>query len=292
MGFKTFFNNLRYLFRYNLKEMSNYPNNTAATINNLRYELADELPNLKRPYIKSIYKTIEDLIEFKRSIARYGDGEFNLILGNSIPFQEYDEALSERLKEILISNDENICVAINRAYFGSLEGILRVNKLFVRSWNEKYRDLISKYLDFDKTYHEASITQVYMGYDETFDFENYYNNIRQIWENRDIFIIKGAGITDKFAFDVFDNAKTIEHIEAPSKNAYSKYEEILKNVMKVSKDKLVLIILGPTATVLAYDLAQLGYQALDIGHLAKDYDAYKNKIVKNTDNILGFFQPD
>lgn len=39
----------------------------------------------------------------------------------------------------------------------------------------------------------------------------------------------------------------------------------------------MIVVLGPTATVLAYDLAKAGYQALDIGHLGKAYDWLKRK---------------
>lgn len=42
----------------------------------------------------------------------------------------------------------------------------------------------------------------------------------------------------------------------------------------MSKNSLVCISLGPTATVLAYDLAQRGYQALDIGQLDNEYEWY------------------
>ena len=33
------------------------------------------------------------------------------------------------------------------------------------------------------------------------------------------------------------------------------------------KSVLFLVALGPTATVLAYDLSKIGYQAIDIGHI-------------------------
>ena len=38
------------------------------------------------------------------------------------------------------------------------------------------------------------------------------------------------------------------------------------------KDKLFLLALGPTATVLAYDLCKMGYQAVDIGHIDLEYE--------------------
>ena len=40
------------------------------------------------------------------------------------------------------------------------------------------------------------------------------------------------------------------------------------------KDSLFALALGPTATVLAYDLSLQGYQALDLGHIVKSYDLY------------------
>ena len=38
---------------------------------------------------------------------------------------------------------------------------------------------------------------------------------------------------------------------------------------------MFLIALGPTATILAYDLYKLGYQALDIGHVDLEYEWMK-----------------
>ena len=76
-------------------------------------------------------------------------------------------------------------------------------------------------------------------------------------------------------------------------NAYNQYNEILLQAQSISKNKLILIILGPTATILAYDLSKLGYRALDIGHLAKDYNAWKMKLQTNDIKVVqNFFAPD
>ena len=40
------------------------------------------------------------------------------------------------------------------------------------------------------------------------------------------------------------------------------------------KKRLILIALGPTASILAYDLYKLGYQAIDIGHIDLEYEWY------------------
>lgn len=70
----------------------------------------------------------------------------------------------------------------------------------------------------------------------------------------------------------------MEYYEAPNKNAFESYTAILGDLIKYKKDVTFLIILGPTATVLAYDLTVHGYRALDIGHVGKDYTFFKRGI--------------
>ena len=58
-----------------------------------------------------------------------------------------------------------------------------------------------------------------------------------------------------------------------------------------SKNVLFLLALGPTAMVLSFNLANLGYQALDLGHMdlqyeylrreAKGKNIYKESIIMN-----------
>jgi hypothetical protein len=63
---------------------------------------------------------------------------------------------------------------------------------------------------------------------------------------------------------------------APNREAFEKYDMILEKVKMYSTEKyLILLALGPTATILAYDLAKLGYQAIDIGHIDIEYEWYR-----------------
>ena len=54
---------------------------------------------------------------------------------------------------------------------------------------------------------------------------------------------------------MFDNANSVERIICPSKNAYSKINEIQLLIERHAENKLVLLILGITAKVLAYRLS-------------------------------------
>jgi hypothetical protein len=69
---------------------------------------------LKSIKIMSKETTIKELLENKKSIARFGDGEFKIIFGRNIWFQRYNETLKKRLLDILKSNKSNLLVGIVR----------------------------------------------------------------------------------------------------------------------------------------------------------------------------------
>ena len=77
--------------------------------------------------------------------------------------------------------------------------------------------------------------------------------------------------------DLFDGAKSVKRILGPSNQGFSKYNELLNEIKKQDKNSLILLALGPTASVLPYDLCDLGYQAIDIGNIDTEYEWFKMK---------------
>ena len=89
--------------------------------------------------------------------------------------------------------------------------------------------------------------------------------------------------------DLFDNVKSIKRILCPIVNAFNIYEKILQEALKIKKNKLILLALGPTASVLAYDLYHAGYQVLDIGHMDIEYEWFlrnATQAIKSHINML------
>lgn len=72
--------------------------------------------------------------------------------------------------------------------------------------------------------------------------------------------------------DLFAQAKLVQRIIAPSKNAFTKYEEILSKIEQYAQGKLVLIMLGPIVKLLVEDLSWIGIQAIDLGHIDSEYE--------------------
>ena len=246
----------------------------------------------KFPKVKNVQQTIQELINSDKSIIRFGDGELKLIEGNDIPFQKSTKQLSDRLREILSSDNKNILIGLPFFIYSSKENLQKIPKEFWTINGKKFRHTISNYINVDSIYYASELTIVYSAY-KIFNISNYFLDLQKIWQDKNITIICGITVFDKIDYNIFENANSIEYLYAPSTNAFDKYDEILKSCLEIDKKRLLITILGPTAKVLVYDLVKNGYRALDLGHIAKAYDWYrKEKDTLQMKDAIEFFNPD
>lgn len=244
---------------------------------NYLYEAAARLKNrdIRVPKVNSVEKTYEKIISDRCSISRFGDGEFEIILGNAKDvYQHNNVQLARRLKDILTSNLLNHIVALADDY-GEMEGLREENKNTIRKYmTEEKREKHYALLDMEKEYYNAYISRPYVIYplDDVKKAKKRFDDLKRIWDKQSILFIEGNKTRMGVGNDLFNNAEKIERIIAPNENAFDVYDEIYDAALMYGKNKLILIALGPTATVLAYDLAKAGYWALDIGHLDLEYE--------------------
>ncbi len=283
-----FAKNLIRLFKFDLKSFHKTIRRYAdldLMMDNLKYEIADEIRDMKLPKVLSQMDSVKEIIKTKKSVARFGDGEFNLILGNAIGFQEFDPVLQARLKEILTTKDKSMLIGISNR-FGRLDDVDANVRTYWRGFLGRYRKDIYALLDFDRTYIDTCMTAHAIEVDDhttpevKAESEAYYNEVRKIWDGQDITVIKGAD-NEKFTHDIYDNAKSVSYIYGPKEHAFREYDRIFAEARQLPKDRLIIIVLGPTAKLLAYDLNKLGYRALDLEHMAKAYEWLKTR-----DNIV------
>lgn len=236
---------------------------------------------LTRYKIASPEETIEKIVSENKSISRYGDGEFDFIYKKGMNYQKYDEKLAKRLEEVLKSNEKDLLIGIpnivNIEYVNEYTGFAVE---FWPKWLNEYKFKLLRILDRRKQYYSASITRFYLDYKDKSNKSEYVKKIKQIWDNKDVVIIEGTQSRLGVGNDLFDNMKSIQRIICPPENAFDKYKEILEEALKIDKDKLILLALGPTATVLAYDLYKAGYRAIDIGHIDIEYEWFLRKATK------------
>lgn len=243
------------------------------------------------PNIISIDNTLDLIKENKLSICRYGDGEFKIMDGDKIFFQEDSEDLAVRLKEVIKSDRDDILICIptfldRRHKKEKIDIPLTKEEKKRRKNATKYMDNIVadrrqlwySYFNMQKEYGNSLVSRFYAGVYDDEKSERWINKWKNIWKGRNLLIVEGEKTRLGVGNDLFDGAAGIRRILAPAIGAYSTYDKIIEAVKKEYKEgDLILIALGPTATVLAYDLALEGMQALDIGHIDVEYEWFLRK---------------
>jgi len=244
--------------------------------------------------VLSIDETLDKIINDKCSISRFGDGEFLYIIDKlNLPFQRQELSLRARLIEVLKAEDPNILVGLPIGYH-SLNNLKKSSQRTWRSQISWIYPRLSRYIDKKKTYYNSSITRPYFDFENKDGCKNYFDKLMMIWNNREIILVEGEKSRLGVGNNLFDNAKNVKRILAPHHHAFTKYDEIINQVLCQDKSKLVLIALGPSATAMSYDLAQMGFQAIDIGNIDIEYEWYIRKTLtkikipgKYTSEVVG-----
>ncbi len=223
------------------------------------------------------FDSIQYIIEHRCSVSRYGDGELAMIYGKNIGFQKASIELVNRLKHVLqITDAPNHIIGIPY-YLKNVDGTVVLTRTFWGDFVCEYGKLIRPYLSEKRTYIDTQISRFYIEYHDYDRSTRQLEMLRKIWDGREVVIVEGTQSRTGVGNDLYDNAKSLRRILGYSTNGFSHYDEMLKAItshVNPEDGKLILLSYGPTATILAYDLAKLGYQAVDIGHLDIEYEWY------------------
>lgn len=183
------------------------------------------------------------------SLARYGDGEFKLCAGGTgIKSQVGHPELSRRLREIL--KDSGAC----------LVGIPNIHSDTPKSEFWRKYELASRFLTPDRRYCSSFVTRPDSA--PWIDTPTYWAAVETLWVDQDVTLVRGSE-KSLTALDL-RGARSVTEIVAPRQHAWVDYAQLLE---RVGRPKRALLCLGPTATVMAVDLAAVGVHAVDLGHI-------------------------
>ena len=252
-----------------------------------RYRWLVVHPKARRQFQKlkilDSFESIQYIIDHRCSVSRYGDGELSFFWGIKEGYQEVDEKLVVQLKQVLQANDAPNHIVGVPYYLKNVDGTVGVTRTFWGDFVCKYGKLLLPYLSDKRIYVDTQISRFYIEYHDRDRSTRQLNLLKKIWDGRDVVIVEGAQSRTGVGNDLYDNAKSLQRILGYSTNGFSHYDEMLQAIIShvsPKEGKLILLSYGPTATILAYDLAKLGYQAVDIGHLDIEYEWYLNAETK------------
>lgn len=248
------------------------------------YYLRNTKPRLR---IMSSEQSIDYIEKTDCSVARFGEGEFELILGSKYEsaqgvsgFQNRNPKLIESLKDVLSSQDPNLLICIPYA-LNNIWGRTKESRNFWYYWGERddqrkrITDLIRSYHGARKIFGDTQISRPYIAWKTKKKANIMFPRLKRLWEDKDIIIVEGIKTRLGVGNDLFGGAKSIKRILGPATNAFDHFDEILAKIVAVHTNEMVILALGPTATILAAKLSNKGIRAIDIGHLDIEYEWYQ-----------------
>lgn len=204
-------------------------------------------------------------------------------------FQSVSNKLVDALSKTLKTNDKKLLICIS-PYFGKKKNLKKLAPGAYSYWSSyrkstRFKDvleLIKSKTSNKYVFGNAAITRPYIDIQNREYAEKIFNQFKELWKNKDIIIVEGSKTRLGVGNDLFSNVNSIKRVIAPAENAFEKIGEIQKEVEKNYNGELILLALGPAATVLAKDFALNNMQALDIGHIDIEYEWFLSGVTEKT----------
>lgn len=208
----------------------------------------------------------------KKSLIRFGDGEFGIYRGKDIHYQKWSRELQNAFEEMKkdYENDHDGCpflLAMPRRFMTVNGFQLARKRVFVSSWAESR-------LDFKRNFRHD------IPYGDAFLFEKNNKEIySEIWKNaacpENVIFIHNNPVFAEYFGNTYN--KSVAFVRCPAKDAFSNVGELEEKVLRVvaenswSKGEVMLTIsAGPAGKVLAYRLSKRGFWCVDAGHCWDD----------------------
>ncbi|MCC4382406.1 SP_1767 family glycosyltransferase [Limosilactobacillus reuteri] len=226
--------------------------------------------------VKDVSESLDLILDNRKSVVRFGDGEFDLIRGDSIPYQNYEPELAKRLKKIILrGNFNNTLVCLPDVFKGLNRYNHYAEDFYKSSFFPKNGHFLKEIAQTNNWYGSTFISRPYIDLVDKSKSAETFTKLKQLWQGRDLLIVEGALTRSGVGNDLFAGAKSIKRILCPAKDSYQQIDQIEQAIRTNAENRLILLMLGPTAKVIVDDLQDLSNQMIDIGHIDSEYEWFK-----------------
>ena len=178
------------------------------------------------------WQTLDYLHEHLCSLSRFGDGEFGVIWGWGNGFQQVDVELAKRLKEVLAATDVPNHMNAVPYPLKNWHGLYNPHGMWP-GFTAFYIDKLRSIIDPKRLYLNTQVTRFYFERKDKSRCGEHLQRLRSLWSDKDIVIVEGCQTRSGIGNDLYDNAHSVKRILAPATNAFSRYDQILKAVIKM-----------------------------------------------------------
>lgn len=229
---------------------------------------------LKQLRIMSIEDTVNYIVQNKCSCTRYGDGEFLVMSGRGNKFQKRNESLAKRLIEVFQNQNDKLLICMP-SFLTDVSPFVINSQLTGLGFTHSYlKSSIIPFVPTNILYGDSLFTRFYMNQRNKKKVKYFIPLLKKLWNKENLLIVEGKYSRLGVGNNLFDNAKSIKRILCPQENAFDSYDKIQESVLTHYHGELVILAIGMTATVLAYDLTKQGIRTLDLGHIDVEFEWY------------------
>lgn len=231
----------------------------------------EPLPRVLSMYDSALYLTLTN-----KSLARFGDYDIEILSDRPVYFQKPSDSLKEALSYVFTHYLPDLDLGLSDVFSGYSE--LAHNIINDWTGDRLQEDIrwMKENANYSRYYLSTLLTTPYVYSRKSYcnNIDQIYDLLRSVWKDKDLIILRGNN-GQVYEYDVYDTSRSQKIHLAPRYNAWDEYEGIKAKLLEEDPSALYILAAGPISKVLAYDLAKEGRRALDLGHLAKDYDLYK-----------------
>jgi len=215
------------------------------------------------PKVLGELETLE-LVLAGKSIARYGDGEMNHVMGRKNISQVADPKLTVEIAALLTDPPKSCLV-----------GIPTMNPAGKQTWL-KYAPSYARFLNPKVKYVSAFISRPDSA--PWIATPEYFDKVESLWRGQKVTLV-GNGVRSLKPDFLRSHDADVNFVECPYRDAYSKIDDLERQCLQATRR--VILCAGPTATVLAARLARKGFHAVDLGHIGMYWRQYTQPFVKS-----------
>ncbi|MFD0558322.1 uncharacterized protein DUF1792 [Stackebrandtia endophytica] len=207
--------------------------------------------------------TLHHLIDRRVNFARFGDGEFRLMLrpDHNTRFQVGDPQLRTQLRRVFTLDGydpDRVLVGFPHPY--------RKNLHWCGVWMDVWPDL-RELMPAEPVLGNSHVTRPIFFQQLR---EEGVKLWRQVWEGRRVTVVTGEGSRFNLPDELFDNVESIDMLYSLPENAFEDLPRMVDTIGELDTD-LVLIALGPAGTVLSAQLSCHDIWAVDVGHISNSW---------------------
>lgn len=218
--------------------------------------------NTTYPQVAGEFETLEAVLA-GASIARYGDGEFNLARGGSCVSQVPIPALALELQQILIAKHKECLIGIPTMDPAGPK---------YRQW-VGYTQRFAEFLSPKKRYYSAFISRPDSAADNV-NTQEFYDKVESLWRDQDVTLV-GNGRRSLTEPKLALAARSVKFLQCSFAHSYDDIDMLYQGCIKAGNQRVILCA-GPTATCLAFRLSKVGMHAIDLGHLGMFWRRYED----------------